>query len=105
MNTLISLGHPPTKVSIGHDIAERPAVNLEFAPDVAGQLTALTAANLGRKMVVMSGDRVLASLTIRSAVGKHVQITLGDKARSGEAEELAASLREARHPPTADPSR
>jgi len=104
VNQDASLDLPPANVSMGGDVAGRPSVDVEFGPDIAQRLAALTATNIGHKMLLMTGDRVLASPVIKSAFGKHVQITFGDPAHPGEAEALAASLREAllltiRNPP------
>jgi hypothetical protein len=99
------LGLPPARVSMGRDVAGRPSLNLEFAPDIAEQLATLTAASIGHKMVLMSGDRMLASPVVKSAFGNRVHITLGDKAPPGEAEALAASLRESLHPRAVNPAR
>ena len=103
VNEDTALDLPAAKVSLGREIAGQRSLDLEFAPDVAHQLFALTAGHIGYHMVVMSGDRVLASPTIRSAFGEHVQVTFGTTAHPGEAEELAASLRESLHPPALNP--
>jgi preprotein translocase subunit SecD len=80
---------------VNRDVGGRPALDLENASEDAQRLAALSGANIGRKMVLVAGDRVLSAPVVRSAFGKYLQITLGANSRPGELEELATSLRAA----------
>lgn len=64
-------------VSLDRDEAGRPEVTFRFGPGDAARLRAFTAANLGRRLALVAGERVLAAPVLKSAISDKARITVG----------------------------
>jgi hypothetical protein len=63
------------------DSEDNAAVEIELTAEDGRRMEALTSANLGNRMAVVAGNRVISVATIRSTIGSKGQIT-GNKLRS-----------------------
>jgi preprotein translocase subunit SecD len=80
-------------------------ISMEMTPQGAAKLKQITSNNIGRRLAIVLGGRIIIAPTIRSAVSKAVAISLGPSPNDDDLRKLTTELEGlVKHAPATQPT-